>query len=224
MLELRIDVDYAYPSRAKSFLYMVLSRKTKNGYLKNSRILAKMINESKLEVKAYWFFTPYTIPDNELLNLLNPEKHEVALHVVNDPNGELDRLEKATGRKISYYTIHGTARLLARVIWRRKIGQSRAQIPSDFPLKSFHDFPTTCLDVLCYAKPASQAAEEVQAKIEKGDVLEVHPEWLFQRGTINHRGPYYKVLKEILDIDRELETQVNTQKRFCQNRQRYKRI
>ncbi len=86
MIKLRIDVDYPYPSRAKSFLCVALGIKSKNGkdYLKNAHVIARMINESSKEVKAYWFFTPYTIPDKKLLDLLNPEKHEVALHVAND--------------------------------------------------------------------------------------------------------------------------------------------
>ena len=87
MIKLRIDVDYPYPSRTKSFLCVALRIKSKKAkdYLKNARIIAKMINESPKEVKAYWFFTPYTIPDKKLLDLLNPEKHEVALHVANNP-------------------------------------------------------------------------------------------------------------------------------------------
>ncbi len=73
-IKLRMDVDYPYPSRSKSFLYVTLGIKNRkgNGYLKNARIIAKMINESPKDVKAYWFFTPYTIPDKKLLDLLNP--------------------------------------------------------------------------------------------------------------------------------------------------------
>jgi hypothetical protein len=91
MIKLRIDVDYPYPSRTKSFLCVALGIKSKRGkgYLKNARIIAKMINDSQMEVKAYWFFTPYTIPDERLLDLLNPQKHEVALHVANDATKEL---------------------------------------------------------------------------------------------------------------------------------------
>ena len=76
MIKLRIDVDYPYPSRTKSFLCIALGIKSKNGkdYLKNARIIAKMINESQKEVMAYWFFTPYTIPDKRLLDLLEPSK------------------------------------------------------------------------------------------------------------------------------------------------------
>ena len=97
------------------------------------------------EVKAYWFFTPQTTPDAELLRLLRPDRHEVALHVANNPYTEWERLEKATGRKVKYYTVHGTARLLARLMWRRKIGEAKAPIPDGFPLKSFYDFPTLAL-------------------------------------------------------------------------------
>ena len=76
MIKLRIDVDYPYPSRAKSFLCVALRIKTRNGkdYLKNACVIAKMINESPKEVKAYWFFTPYTIPDKKLLELIEPSK------------------------------------------------------------------------------------------------------------------------------------------------------
>ena len=110
MIKLRFDVDYPYPSRAKSFLSLALGIKSKIGkdYLKNARIIAQMINESPKQVKAYWFFTPYTIPDKKLLALLNPEKHEVALHVANNPDKEWKNLENQTGRTVQYYTIHGT--------------------------------------------------------------------------------------------------------------------
>jgi hypothetical protein len=61
-----------------------------------------MINESPKDVRAYWFFTPYTIPDKRMLDLLGTEKHEVALHVVNRPFEEAKDLEEKTGRKIQY--------------------------------------------------------------------------------------------------------------------------
>jgi len=134
MIRIRFDVDYAYPSRLKSFVYTALSIRTPSSdYLKNSKIIAKMINESAKEVKGYWFFTPYTIPDTELLNLLDPAKHEIALHVATHPHAELKKLEESTGRPVKYYTVHGTARLLARVIWKRKIWQSKAPIPPTYP-------------------------------------------------------------------------------------------
>ena len=107
MIKLRFDVDYPYPSRAKSFLYLALRIKHRKSrdYLKNSRIIAKMINESPKQVKAYWFFTPYTIPDNRLLGLLNSDRHEVALHVANKPIEEWKNLEKATGRTVKYLSL-----------------------------------------------------------------------------------------------------------------------
>lgn len=205
MIKIRLDVDYAYPSRQKSFLFTILSRKTTKNYLKNSKIIARMINESQKDVKAYWFFTPLTLPDRELLSLLDPKKHEVALHVVNDPYLELEGLKRVTGREVSFYSIHGTARLLARIMWRRKLGEAQAKIPSGFPLKSFHDFPTTCLDTVCYSNPNTRAVEIVEKSLSEGKVLEIHPEWLLQRGTINHRGPYYEALRKILDVDKDIE-------------------
>jgi hypothetical protein len=215
MIKLRIDVDYPYPSRAKSFLSIILKSKVGKNYLKNSKIIAKMINESTREVRAYWFFTSKTMPDRELLELLDVNKHEAALHIVNNPYAELELLEKATKRKINYYTVHGTARLLARIMWRRKLWEDQAQVPSDFPLKSFHDFSTVGLDVLCYANPTTQVEKMAENSISRGEVLHIHPVWLFQRGKINHRGPFYETLRKILKVDTELETLVIRKKGFA---------
>ena len=44
--------------------------------------------------------------------------------------------------------------------------------------------------------------------------MEIHPEWLFQRGTINHRGPYYEALKKILDVDKDIEKLAIRKKAF----------
>jgi hypothetical protein len=205
LVRLRIDVDYPYPSRIKSFLCAGLGVKTGKDYLRNSKILSKMINESKKNVKAYWFFTPKTIPDDELLTLLNGNKHEVALHVVNDPKRELEQLEKATRRKIRYYTIHGTARLFARIMWKRWKTKT-PPIPKDFSLQSFHQFPTSGLDRLCYLHSTEQAVKLAEGYIKDVKALEIHPIWLFQRGKINHRGPFYETLRRVLKVDKELET------------------
>ena len=215
MIKLRLDVDYAYPSRLKSFFFTALGARTSRDYLKNSKILAKMINESPEQVKAYWFFTPYTIPDKVLLELLNDEKHEVALHVAKNPYKELTRLENVTGHKVNYYTVHGTARLLARIVWKRKLWQNKAPIPKDFPLKSFYEFPTLGLDITCHLNPTSKAVEIAEDSIAKGDVLHVHPEWLLQRGRFNPRGPFYETLKKILNVDHELDSLMVTKRVFA---------
>jgi hypothetical protein len=205
MIKLRLDVDYAYPSRLESFIFTALNIKTSREYVKNSKIIAKMINESAEKVMAYWFFTPQTTPDKELLDLLHPERHEVALHVATKPYVEWKKLENATGRKVKYYTVHGTARLLARIMWRRKLWEAKAPIPKGFPLKSFYDFPTIHLDRICYDNSREQSLQIAKDSINKGEVLHVHPEWLFQRGTLNHRGPYYETLKTLLNIDPEFD-------------------
>jgi len=198
LIRIRIDVDYLYPSRIKSFIYTFLGIKTRRGYLKNSKIVAGMINKSSQNVKAYWFFTNKTIPDRELLEMLDNPKHEVALHIVNDPYAELRKLEQKTGKKIEYYTIHGTARLVARIVWRR--WKSKApKIPENFQLQSFHQFPTTGIDSLCYLYPAEQAKQMTEDAIRNGNVIYFHPIWLFQRGKMNRRGPFYHVLKGILN-------------------------
>jgi len=214
LIRLRIDVDYLYPSRIRSFIHTISNLKIGKDYLKNSKILARMINDSPEEVQAYWFFTNRTIPDRDLLALINNPKHVVALHVVNDPKRELAQLEKATMTKVNHYTIHGTARLFARVLWRRKLGEAVAKIPDDFQLKSFHEYPTLPLDKLCYVCSTEQTVKAAEKYVARGEVLEVHPEWLFQRGTINHRGPYYETLRRILKTDKELETLAVRKKLF----------
>jgi hypothetical protein len=215
MIKLRLDVDYPYPSRAKSFLYLALgikNRKSKD-YLKNARVIAKMVNDSQKQVMTYWFFTPYTIPDKKMLGLLNPDKHEVALHIANNPYREWKILENETNRTVEYYTIHGTARLLAQLLWRRKIGEKQAKVPSDFPLKSFHDFTTFGLDTVRFHHGFDGSKKEAQEWINQGYVMSIHPEWLFKEGKKNSRGPFYDVLKSILDVDGELET-LRVRKKF----------
>jgi hypothetical protein len=197
MIRVRIDVDYPYPSRIRSFMYTALNLKAGRDYLKNSKIAARMINESVRTVKTYWFFTPKTIPDEELLEAIDNSRHEIALHVVNDPVGELRLLEEKTGRKINHYTIHGTARLLARAMWKRWKSKTPT-IPPDFPLQSFHEFPTIGIDSICYTHEPDEALKLIEERIRAGDVIYFHPIWLFQRGTMNHRGPCHDVLERIL--------------------------
>lgn len=172
-----------------------------------------MLNESSEEIKAYWFFTIKTIPDEELLLMLNPERHEVALHVVNNPNVEMKTLEKATGRQIRYYTVHGTSHLLGQLLWKR-FKTKAPTIHQDFPLRSFHKIPTFVLDGYCYTKGTLKGIKTAESKIAQGQVLEVHPDWLFQRGTINHRGPYYEVLRRILNVDEEFKGLKQNKKLF----------
>jgi hypothetical protein len=207
MIKLRLDVDYPYPSRNKSFLYVTLGikKRREKDYLKNTRIIAKMVNESPKQLMAYWFFTPYTIPNKETLDLLRPDKHEVALHVATKPYQEWKILENETDRQVKYYTIHGTSRPIAQIMWKRKIGQKQAKIPNDFPLKSFHDFPTISLDVVRYYHSFEETKKEAEEHSNLDEVLSIHPDWLFERGKSNHRGPFYDVLKSFLEVDCDLE-------------------
>ncbi len=203
-IKLRIDVDYPYPSsRAKSFFYVVLGIKTRKdkSYLRNARIIAQMINGSQKKVMAYWFFTPYTIPDKNLLDLLDPVRHEVGLHIANNAVKEWKMLEKATGRAIQYYTFHGTSNTIARLLWRRKLGQKQATVPGDFPVKSFHEFTTTGLDRRVFEAGLDSVKKEAKIWISQGTVISIHPEWLFKKGEKNRRGPFYEALKLILGVD-----------------------
>ncbi len=208
MIKLRIDVDYPYPSRIKSFLYVALrikNRKSKD-YLRNAFIIARMINESPREVRGYWFFTSYTIPNKELLELLNPEKHEIALHVANNPAKERTDLEQKTNRKVAYYTIHGTQRLFARLLWGRKLSQAQASIPSDFPLISFHNYTTMSLDRERYRLGLEKVEASAEEWVNQDVVLSFHPEWLLEQNNRNQRGPVSDVLQRLLKVDLELET------------------
>jgi hypothetical protein len=202
-IKLRIDVDYPYPSsRKKSFLYVALgikTRKTKD-FLKNARIIAEIINASPKKIMAYWFFTPYTIPDKKLLEILNSERHEVGLHIATNPFKEWKILERETGRPIHFYTFHGTSNLLAQLLWKRKPGQKQVVVPSDFPLKSFHDFRSTGLDRRIYEIGLKSVKRESENWIKEGTVISIHPEWLFKRAEKNRRGPFYEALKIILGV------------------------
>jgi hypothetical protein len=216
-IKLRIDVDYPYASRPKSFLAVALRRKNKTNpaYLLNARVIATMINESKKNVQAYWFFTPYTIPDQRLLDLLNPERHTVALHVATRPFEEWKILENRTDRTIQYYTIHGTKRLIMRMLWGRKLGERQAKIPPDFPLTSFHDKSkvgeTFSIDALMGSHDVEGTKSEVEKWINKNYILSIHPEWLLQKK--GRREPYYEVLKSILEVDEGLQD-IHIHKRF----------
>ncbi|MGD6935340.1 MAG: hypothetical protein ACQCN5_14155 [Candidatus Bathyarchaeia archaeon] len=214
-IRLRLDVDYAYPSRKKSFVCTALGIKHHGKhYLKNSKIIAKMINESKRDIKAVWFFTPFTIPDKELLDLLTPDKHEVGLHVATNPYREMENLEKATGRKLNYYTVHGTERLLGRIVWHRKLSQAKVPMPEDFPLKSYYVYHHLGLDVIAHTYSVEEAVKQTEESIAKGDVILIHPEWLLQRGKHNPRGPYYEPLKRLLGVDSDLDYFVVRKKGF----------
>lgn len=203
ILQLRIDVDYPYPSsRKKSILYVALGIKKRNAkdYLKNARDIAEIINASPKKIKAYWFFTPYTIPDNRLLDLLNPERHEVGLHIATNANKELKTLEEETGRKIKYFTFHGTQNAVAQLLWKRKLGQKQASIPNGFPLESFHNYTTTGLDRRMYEAGLDSVKQEAKNWIKNGTIISIHPEWLYVRGEKNRRGPFYEALKIILGV------------------------
>lgn len=204
VIKLRIDVDYPYPSsRKKSFLYIALGIKSKksSSYLQNARVIAEIINKSHKKVKAYWFFTPYTIPDKKLLDLLNNERHEVGLHIANNAFKEWKTLENETRRTVKYYTFHGTSNAIAQILWRRKLGQKQAVTPDGFPLKSFHDFTTTGLDRRIFEAGLESVKEEAKNWISQGTVISIHPEWLYVRGEKNRRGPFYEALKIILGVE-----------------------
>lgn len=215
MIKLRIDVDYPYPSRARSFIAVALRIKGKESesYLKNARIIARMINESPRAVKGYWFFTPYTTPDKKLLELLIPERHEIGLHVVKKPLKEWKDLEQATNRSVKYYTIHGTAGKLARFIWGRKLNGPQVDIPNNFPLMDFHVNKTLSIDRDRYKFGFEKLKPLMEEWIGQGVVLSFHPEWLFEKNDNTQRGPVYDSLKSALEVDKDFET-LSIKKKF----------
>lgn len=198
MLRLRFDVDYPYHSRLNSVLHMLGYRASYWYYLNEAKVIALLINASEVQVKTYWFFTPYTYPDKTLLSLLTPDKHVIGLHVIKDPVAELAKLEAATGRKVEYYTVHGTSSLLGQLLWRRKIGQKIAVVPKDFRCKNLHETPTHSLDRGCYGVGYEEALAESRRRVGLGFILAAHPEWLVYSNE-KDRGPYYNVLFNLLD-------------------------
>ena len=164
-----------------------------------------MINESPRNVRGYWFFTPFTIPDKKLLEQLNPARHEVALHVANKPIKEWKTLQKETGRKVEYYTIHGTEGKMARLLWGRKSKGPQVVIPSNFPLTDFQKPKTLSIDRERYKQGFKKMAVLVEEWVDQGVVLSLHPEWLFRITEKNQRGPVYDLLKSILRVDSDLD-------------------
>jgi hypothetical protein len=53
-----------------------------------------------------------------------------------------------------------------------------------------------------------------QNAIQEDHVLHFHPIWLFQKGKINHRGPFYGTLRQILDVDEDVEAVAYRKKIF----------
>jgi hypothetical protein len=182
-------------------------------YLQNARIIARMVNESPQEVMAYWFFTPYTIPDQRLLTMLNPTNHEVALHVVNNPFKEWKKLEADTNRTIKCYTIHGTGGAINKLLWGRGFNTG-VKIPEDFPLEAFQKPNDLSLDRERYRLGYDIVLKGSYEWIKEGLALSIHPDWLFSKTNRSMRGPFYDVLKTILQVDKELETLRVTKKAF----------
>jgi hypothetical protein len=82
------------------------------------------------------------------------------------------------------------------------LGQKQASVPSDFPVKSFHEYSTTSLDRRVFETwlPYS-IKDEMQKWVKEDTVISIHPEWLFERNKKSGRGPYYNELKELLGVD-----------------------
>gem|GEM_PF-5717020 len=57
--------------------------------------------------------------------------------------------------------------------------------------------------MLCH--PLDQALRKVEDHIRNGDAVYFHPIWQFQRGKLNHRGPFCEAFKRILSVDSEPE-------------------
>jgi hypothetical protein len=60
-----------------------------------------------------------------------------------------------------------------------------------------------------------QALKIAEQSMARGEVLHIHPEWLFERGTLNHRGPYYEVLRRLLDSDKDFDGLIVRKKAFA---------
>ena len=194
MIVLRIDVDYAYNNRVKSFLSAFLRAKLGGGYLENSKTIAKMVNASPNSVKCFWFFTVASLPDREMLSLINNSRHIVCLHAVEDVYGEYKVLVKHL-TKFSFpivsclFNQHGIKRFPMNIIWHKM----RIGLRNSKSLTYFSNDGTLGLDTLCYEVGQKKALEAIGENI-----IYVHPDWLFQNGLLNRRGRYFEVLELLL--------------------------
>lgn len=185
-LNLRVDVDYAYPSRLKSFFLMALGVKRHcRGYLAYAKFIARLVNRSPLGVRVYWFFTVHTLPDGELLGLLTNGRHVVGLHVVNDAVAESAVLQRLVKAPVKFFSIHGTDNLFAQLLWGRRVGQTQAVIPTGFGLVSIHGVPGESLDM---------GYTNTQV------LLALHPDWLFKRSR-RGCGPTVHSLTSLLKVE-----------------------
>ncbi len=98
--------------------------------------------------------------------------------MANNPVEEWKVLEEKTNRKVTYYTIHGTQRVFAKLLWGRKLNQTQAIIPADFPLTSFHNFTTMSLDRERYRLGFEKVYASAEEWVDHDVVLSFHPEWL----------------------------------------------
>ena len=201
---IRIDVDYPYVNRLKSFLAVFLRVKLGKGYLANAKEIAKMVNGSKKEVKCYWFFTIQTMPDAELMHMLLSKKHEICLHAVKDVFSEgwdlqwhaselLLDMGKKELKTVRYFNQHGVRRLLAKVIWRK----FTKGLQNQFPLQYFGEKNCVKLDMLCYQMQDDEKAYQIAKNAE---VIHIHPEFLNENSKLkfNKRGLYRDVLERLL--------------------------
>lgn len=185
-LKIRVDVDYAYPSRLKSFFFTFLGWNPHfSDYLRNCKIMARIINKSKVDVKVYWFFTYLTRPDSELLGLLNNSKHEIGLHLVKDGEKELPKL----GCDIRFYTVHGIDNFLAKVLWKR-----RSQPLSSCVGELFGD---VCYS-LEHASFLYSAEKSVHDGVASGCPISLHPDWLFKVNIKRRKGGSFTAFKYLL--------------------------
>lgn len=192
-----IDVDYPYSSRWKSFLSVFTGVKFGNDYLQNSKIIARMINRSGLPVSAFWSFTYQAVPDQELTYLLRNNGHAVALHLVKDPERELAILEEAVKRKVSLYSVHGISnrgKLIWKTVLRRNtIIENMERLVYTTSPEVFH------LDVYCFNHNFEASLQKCKEAVLQEKFIHFHPEWLFQKGTLNHRSSFYLVLYNLLE-------------------------
>lgn len=191
MITFRIDVDYPYNNRLKSFISVFFNSKLGNGYLDNAKIIAKMINNSEKNTKAFWFFTYATIPDREMIELLQNEKHELCLHAVKDVHNEQKLLEEKLGTKILFFNKHGVRRILTKIIWH-KFGDLKE---NGNGIKYFSGSGCLKFDKLCLYRK-----DEV-FKIADKFILHIHPDWLYNTSKLSYHCRYFEDLKKMLGCD-----------------------
>lgn len=148
--------------------------------MRDSKVLCKLLNE--YEATALWFPTILTIPDKELLGLLDAGGHEIGCQVIWDED-EIEKLQAEIGREIRFYVIHGTGTLINKLLWRRlrpPSVESREIVRVRGASINFDKF--------CY-RHSPHAILKMFKKLSRKTIIVAHPTYINRSSILSKKGP-----------------------------------